>query len=165
MDKENKKSGLLFLPVGILSYIALNALMIFLDVRGLFDVAELYFYLYLAVPILLPVIWAKAANRKIIDSVLFMSMGILAAFIVNQFIPSSGQLLDIYERHFPNLDREFIAQKMHHVTMAVFFQLIETILLILTTFTVKIIIKIHQINKQFNSYKKSLSGEPPASLR
>lgn len=161
MDKEDKKSGLIFLPVGILSYIALNALMIFLDLRELFDVAG--FCIYLSVPILLPVIWAKAANRKIIDSVLFMSMGILAAFIANQFIPSSGTLFDIYERHFPNLDREFIAQEMHDVTTAALYQIIETILLLLTTFTVKIITKIRQINKQFNSYKKSLSSEPPAN--
>ncbi len=157
MDKENKKSGLLFLPVGILSYIALNALMIFLDVRGLFhvagfDVAGLC--IYLAVPILLPVIWAKAANRKIIDSVLFMSMGILAAFIVNQITPSSGHLFDIYERHFPNLENEMIAQEMHDVRSAAFYQLIEATLLLLTAFTVKIITNIRQFNKQFNSYKK-----------
>lgn len=157
MDKENKKSGLIFLPVGIFSYIALNALMIFLDVRELFDVAGFYIAalcIYLAAPILLPVIWAKATNRKIIDSVLFMSMGILAAFIVNQVTPSSGQLFDIYERHFPNLENEFIAQKMYNVNMAALYQLIETILLLLTAFTVKIIMKIRQINKQFNSYQK-----------
>ncbi len=152
MDKENKKSGLLFLPVGILSYIALNALMIFLDVRELFGVAVLC--IYLAVPILLPVIWAKAANRKIIDSVLFMSMGILAAFIVNQITPSSGRLFDIYERHFPELENEMIAQEMHDVRSAAFYQLIEATLLLLTAFTVKIITNIRQVNKQFNSYKK-----------
>lgn len=61
----------------------------------------------------------------------------------------------LYEKNYPGLEPEFISQEMHGFSTIVLFLLIESALLFLTAFTVKVVMRIRQINKQFNAYYKS----------
>lgn len=147
---------------GMLLFTALTASAVWLDLCELLGLAAMC--AALALPILVPFICGKLTKRSFLSSLAFINMGMLAAFMLSNklselmvyfnIIPDNF-IRGLYEKHYPGLEPEFISQEMHGFSTIVLFLLIESALLFLTAFTVKVVMRIRQINKQFNAYYKS----------
>lgn len=147
---------------GMLLFTALTASAVWLDLCELLGLAAMC--AALALPILVPFICGKLTKRSFLSSLAFINMGMLAAFMLSNklselmvyfnIIPDNF-IRGLYEKNYPGLEPEFISQEMHGFSTIVLFLLIESALLFLTAFTVKVVMRIRQINKQFNAYYKS----------